>query len=234
MEQMPYSEACSTAEIAAVERRPSNVDITTSDWQQKLPVLAGDGVILRELRLSDAPTLLMMLTIEEVTRFISPPPTSVEGFERFIRWTHEKRAAGQYVCLGVVPDGYDTAIGIFQVQLIDRQAGTAEWGFVIGSPFWGSGLFQKGAELTMRLAFEVLGVGRLEARSAVANVRGNAALRKLGAVREGVLPGSLLRNGVYLDQNVWTILEEEYDLRQAPDGVDVATRRVIPPKVIRH
>ena len=34
-------------------------------------------------------------------------------------------------------------------------------------------------------AFETVGVHRLEARSAVANGRGNGALRKMGAVQEG-------------------------------------------------
>jgi hypothetical protein len=46
---------------------------------------------MRELRREDAPTLLAMLTTEEVSRFITPPPTTVEGYERFIAWTHRER-----------------------------------------------------------------------------------------------------------------------------------------------
>ena len=46
---------------------------------------------LRELRASDAPSLFAMLTTEEVTRFISPPPTTVEGFVKFIAWTIRER-----------------------------------------------------------------------------------------------------------------------------------------------
>ena len=110
---------------------------TTSDWRQALPVLTGSMVTLRELRLSDAPSLLAMLSTEEVSRFISPPPTTVEGFERFIAWTHLERAA-------------------------------------------------------------------------VANGRGNGALRKVGAVQEGVLRKSFLRNGEYLDQTLWTILDDDW------------------------
>ncbi|MDP2054589.1 MAG: hypothetical protein Q8L75_13195, partial [Acidobacteriota bacterium] len=58
--------------------------VTTSDWKAGLPVMAGTSFSMRELRLEDAATLLAMLTTEEVSRFISPPPTTVEGFERFI------------------------------------------------------------------------------------------------------------------------------------------------------
>ena len=114
---------------------------TTSDWRQSLPVLTGTGFTLRELRLSDAPSLLALLTTEEVSRFISPPPSTVDGFERFIRWAQRERAAGNYVCFGIVPDGSDVAIGIFQLRQLEPGFATAEWGFALGSSFWGTGLF---------------------------------------------------------------------------------------------
>ena len=154
----------------------------TSDWRKQLPVLAGRQVRLRELRASDAPSLFALLTTEEVARFISPPPTTVEGFERFIAWTLRQRAAGTYACFAVTVAGQDTAIGIFQVRETEPGFATAEWGFALGSPFWGLGIFEEGAELVLRFVFETLGVHRLEARAALRNGRGNGALRKVGAV----------------------------------------------------
>ena len=71
-------------------------------------------------------------------------------------------------------------------------------------------MFVDGAKLMVDFAFEVLGVHRLEARAALKNGRGNGALRKLGAVQEGVLRRSFLRNGEYLDQALWTILQDEW------------------------
>jgi len=72
------------------------------------------------------------------------------------------------------------------------------------------GIFQEGAELVLRFAFETLGVHRLEARAALRNGRGNGALRKIGAVQEGVLRKSFLRNGEYLDQALYAIVEEDW------------------------
>jgi RimJ/RimL family protein N-acetyltransferase len=178
-------------------------------WRESLPVLQANGITLRELRTSDAASLLSLLTSEEVTRFISPPPTTIEGFERFIQWAHRERQAGRYICFAVVPDGYDTAVGLFQIRQLDPTFGTAEWGFAIGSGFWGSGLFVSGANLVIDFAFEVIGVHRLEARAAVENGRGNGALRKIGAVQEGILRKAFLRNGRYLDQSLWAILPED-------------------------
>ena len=80
-----------------------------------------------------------MLTTEEVSRFISPPPTTVEGFERFITWARAERAAGRYACFAVVPQGMTTAIGLFQVRQLEPDFATAEWGFALGSEYWGIG-----------------------------------------------------------------------------------------------
>jgi len=44
----------------------------------------------------------------------------------------------------------------------------------------------------------------------VKNGRGNGALRKVGAVQEGLLRRSFLRDGQYLDQVLWTILESDW------------------------
>ena len=90
-----------------------------TDWRQVLPVLSNGVLSLRELRISDAEALLELLTQEEVSRFISPPPTTVEGFERFIAWARQERSAGRYICFAVVPHCTDTAIGIFQVRQLD-------------------------------------------------------------------------------------------------------------------
>jgi len=213
MEKMPYSvemdrQMVSTQVMASVQYQTP--DVVSSDWRNRLPVLTNKQVVLRELRASDAPSLFAMLTTEEVARFISPPPTTVEGFERFIAWTLRQRSAGTYACFAVTLQGFDTAIGIFQVRETEPGFGTAEWGFAIGSAFWGTGVFQQGAELMLEFAFNTIGVHRLEARAAVLNGRGNGALLKMGAVQEGVLRKSFQRDGRFLDQVLYAILEDDW------------------------
>lgn len=208
MEKMPYRPELDLQEMVTTSSETQAV--VTSDWRAALPMLKSSQVVLRELRASDAASLLAMLTTEEVARFISPPPTTIEGFERFISWTHRQRAVGSYACFAVTVAGYDTAIGIFQIRELEPGFGTAEWGFAIGSAFWGTGVFREGAELVLGFAFDTLGVHRLEARAAVQNGRGNGALLKVGAVQEGVLRKSFLRNGRYYDQVLWAIVEDDW------------------------
>ena len=218
MEKMPFQanlqqeqrETAMTSLQPTTSSRTTPAAVTTSDWKAGLPVLPASTFTLRELRLEDAPSLLAMLTTEEVARFISPPPTTVKAFERFIAWTHRERQMGNYVCFAVVPHGMDTAIGLFQVRSLEPGFGSAEWGFALGSEYWGTGIFVEGARMVLDFAFDVVGAHRLEARAAVANGRGNGALRKIGAVQEGVLRRSFLRHGQYHDQVLWGILAEDW------------------------
>jgi RimJ/RimL family protein N-acetyltransferase len=192
-----------------------------TDWRQGLPALKGAQVTLRDLQLSDAPSLLALVTPVEVARFISEPPTTVAGFERFIIWAHRERIAGHFACFAIVPNGCDTAVGVFQVRLLERGSATAEWGFALGSAYWGTGLFTDGARLVLEFAFHVMGLHRLEARSVAHNHRGCAALRKLGAVPEMLLRRSFVRNGESLDQILWAILAEDWR-----GGAAVAARTI--------
>ncbi|HYE85467.1 MAG TPA: GNAT family protein [Vicinamibacterales bacterium] len=186
----------------------------STDWQAGLPLLVGTNFTLRELRFEDAASLYASLTTEEVARFISPPPTNVEGFERFIQWTQTERAAGRFICFGIVPNGQATAVGMFQLRALDSSFQAAEWGFALDFMYWGTGIFAESAKKVVDFAIDVVGTLRLEARAALANGRGNGALAKLGAVKEGVLRRSFVRNGVHHDQALWAIVAEEWLLRR--------------------
>ena len=205
MEQMPYQSHLESTPLPASIQVPST---GTTDWRAGLPRLTGNLVSLRELRASDAPSLFAALSCEQVARFISPPPATVEGFGRFISWAIRQRQAGQYVCFAIVPHGSQHPVGIFQIRSLEPAFGTAEWGFALAPECWGTGMFVDGAELVIDFAFEVLGSHRLEARATLTNGRGNGALRKLGAMQEAILRRSFLRNGEYVDQALWTILPD--------------------------
>ncbi len=196
-------------DAAAVANAHVNVNVD-ADWTTGLPVLKGRTMMLRELVKSDSLSLLSMLSSEEVAKFISPPPTTPQGFEKFITWAQRERQAGNQFTFGMVPEGCDHAVGLVQVRAIAPRFSVAEWGFAVGSEFWGTGMFLASARMTLDFAFQHTAVNRLEARAVVQNARGNGALRKLGAVQEGVLRGSLLKDGKYLDQIMWSILSQDW------------------------
>jgi len=205
METMPYQFGMEDAiDTATLE--------PTSGWRAGLPALAGAGVTVRELRASDASSLYALLTTEEVARFISPPPKTVQAFEQFIMWSHIRRAQGHYVCFGIVPDGEDAAVGIIQIQLTADEP--PEWGFVMGSPFWGTGLFVEAATAVLDFAFRHMGLEQLAARAGVDNGRGNGALRKVGAVRKEFIANGFVGNGCVRAQYYWTVTRADRSQRK--------------------
>ena len=163
---------------------------------ESCPTIVGKGLTLRGLRLSDAASLLAMLSTEEVARFLSPPPTTVEGFERFIKWTDRKRQEGTYVCFAVVPAGMDMAVGFFQVRALDAEFRTAEWGFALGKAVLGHRVCSSRARRTRSTSRSARSASPASRRAPpLRNGRGNGALRKIGAMHEAVLRRSFHRHG---------------------------------------
>jgi RimJ/RimL family protein N-acetyltransferase len=186
-----------------------------SNWRRSLPTLGSDRTVLRGLVAADAPSLLANLSDQEVLRYLAAAPATVDGFKRFIRWTQGERRRGTHLCYGVVPRGAGCVIGVMQVWPVERDYSVAEWGFALGRTYWGTGLFVDAAREFLRFAFVSLGVKRLEARAAAMNSRGNGALRKLGATREGVLRSAFQARHARLDQVMWSILSADWASRHA-------------------
>ncbi len=187
-----------------------------SAWREGLPQLVGQKVTLREPQLSDAAALVEALSSPEVGRFMTPPPASVRGFEHFIAWIQGERRAGRCFCLALLPAGSDRPVGLIQMRALDPSFVTAEWGFALDPRHWGTGLFIESARIAVDFAFRYLPILRLEARSSVANERGNGVMRKLGAVPEGTLRQSLEHASQRVDQVLWAMLGEEWLRAPAP------------------
>ncbi|HXH05620.1 MAG TPA: GNAT family protein [Vicinamibacterales bacterium] len=193
--------------------------------RRALPVLASADVVLREPVASDARSLARHLGAADVQRYLPPGPSTEAEFRRFIRWAVRERKGGRHLTFAlVVPAGSrfadrsappGRAVGLFQLWPLDPAFETVELGFALGRAFWGTGLFQEAARLLVDFAVERLGVGRLEARAAADNARGNAALRRLGAVPEGVLRRCFTCRAGRLDHVLWSILAEEWPARRA-------------------
>jgi len=203
--------------------------VTPVPWTHHVPTVVGALVSVREVECSDAAALYELLADPAVSAHVSAPPPSMLAFAGFIRWAIQQRQRGESICFGIVPHGLHSAIGIVQVRALEPSFSTAEWGFAIGAPFWGTGAFIDAANLVARFAFEQMGVHRLEARAVVENGRGNGALKKLGAAPEGQLARGFKRRNGYDDQFLWSVNASEYQqpaLVPEPFSADRATRQI--------
>jgi [ribosomal protein S5]-alanine N-acetyltransferase len=179
-------------------------------WTDRLPRLRGDLTTLREVAASDVHALFTLFSDPMVTAYMAPPPPTPAKFAGFVAWSHREREQGHGLCFGIVPDGMTAAVGIFQVRSLDSMLSSAEWGFVLSAHFWSTGVFCDAANVLVEFAFKTMHVNRLEARIALRNRRGRAAVQKLGARFESTLAASS-QEGIPRDpEAVWTLCERDW------------------------
>src|SRR5918993_3760171 len=156
-------------------------------WTDGVPPMRGDLTTIREVAASDVYTLFTLLSNPAVSAYMAPPPPTLAKFAGFVEWSHQQRSKGHGVCFGIVPDGMTAAVGILQVRL-EPASSDAEWGFVLSTQFWSTGVFSDAANALVEFVFTTMHVERLEARIALRNQRAQAAVNKLGARFETTRP----------------------------------------------
>ena len=184
--------------------------ISVSSWRDELPTLTARTVTLREPAPSDLGPLVDLLSLGDATRFGLDEPVSDVAVQQFIERVVRDRAAGLSFTYVITLSATRTVVGLMQVRQLDPAFEAAEWECTIAPSSRSSGVFLEAARLVGSFAFGSVGAHRLEARVLLRNGRANGALRKLGAVQEGILRRSLRLGGEYLDQVLWSMLKEDW------------------------
>jgi RimJ/RimL family protein N-acetyltransferase len=179
-------------------------------WRDELPTLSGRVVVLREPVNQDLGPLVDLLSLGDATRFGLDEPVSEVGVLELIERFARERASGVAFTFVITLATARTIVGLVQVRQLDPSFEAAEWECTVAPSSRGSGIFLEAARLVGSFAFGTIGTHRLEARVLSQNGRANGALRKLGAVQEGVLRRSVRRAGEYFDQVLWSLLKEDW------------------------
>jgi RimJ/RimL family protein N-acetyltransferase len=185
-------------------------NILTSTWRTELPTLTGRSVTLREVAAQDLAALVDVLSVEDATRFGNEGPLSDLAVQELIDRALRDRAAGHAFTYIITLTASRVLVGLVQVRQLDPGFEAAAWECTIAPSSRGTGVFLDSARLVGSFAFGTVGTHRLEARVLLQNGRANGALRKLGAVQEGILRRSLRRHGEYFDQVLWSLLKEDW------------------------
>jgi len=163
-----------------------------------LPVLARDGIRLREVHLSDAAALTALFQLPEVSKHLDPPPATAADFGAWIALSQSRRADGRAACYTLLTGKKEDVTGLF-MALRFEEYDRAEIGFAMAPHLWGTGVFRTSIDLYLDFLFGEFGVKTLIGKTHVTNVRALGAMRKVGAkvIEQNV------RNGHA--EYVWTI-----------------------------
>jgi N-acetyltransferase len=183
---------------------------TGHEWRQRLPVLTARTVTLREPTVMDHADVYELLSVADATRFGLEDPVTEVAVMALLERVARERAAGQSFTYLITLTGAQTVVGLMQVRQLDFGFETAECESTLAPSARGTGAFLEAARLVGSFLFGTVGTYRLECRVPVHNGRANGALRKLGAVEEGVLRRSLRRGNHYEDQVLWSLLKDDW------------------------
>jgi RimJ/RimL family protein N-acetyltransferase len=183
---------------------------TVCNWRVGLPTLSARLVSLREAASYDLSALVDLLSLSDATRFGIDEPLTKLTVQRLLERVVPDRTTGVGFTYVVTLNTSRSVVGLTQVRQLDPAFEAAEWECTLAPSARGSGVFLETARLVGSFTFESVGAHRLEARVLLENGRANGAMRKLGAVQEGILRRSMRRHDEYLDQVLWSMLKEEW------------------------
>jgi RimJ/RimL family protein N-acetyltransferase len=133
-------------------------------------------------------------------------------------------ADGRYVAWATIALDTGRAVGSTRFGDIDMPSERVEIGWTFLAPSrWRTAINSEAKLLQLRYAFDDLGAGRVGLKTDARNLRSQAAIERLGGVREGVLrrhmrlPDGFIRDSVYYSilRDEWPAVRDRLEVRLA-------------------
>lgn len=166
-------------------------------------------VRIRHLRKQDAERLSKLANNKKIwdnLRDYMPFPYTLEdafGFIDFVSKDEKNNAFA--ICVG------DELVGIMGYNIqSDIYRESAEIGYWIGEEYWGKGITSKALTLAVDHAFQKSDVRRLFTAVFEGNDASMKVLEKAGFKKEGRARKSIIKNGIYLDEIKFGLLNPKY------------------------
>jgi len=176
-----------------------------------IPELETERLLLRAMRVSDAPDMFEYAKNPDVTEYLLWRPHTDIGYTRsYLEYLGGRYRVGGCYEWAVVHKGERRMIGTCGFARIDTAHNCAELGYVLNPAYHGQGLMHEAATRVLRFGFRVLGLHRIEARHMLGNEASRHVMERLGMQFEGVKRQSMLVKGAYRDIATCAILASEF------------------------
>ena len=181
-------------------------------------VLEGKVVRLEPLRMEHAEGLFAIAQNDEMWQYLAyETPRSLDDIHRFITIAHQNTERGTDVPFTIVHLPDNRIVGSTRYMEIVPHDHCLEIGWTwIARDLWRTVINTEAKYLLLRHAFEVLDANRVQLKTDLRNTRSQAAIARLGAVREGILREHRIVKGNYRRSSVmFSILDYEWPAAKA-------------------
>jgi ribosomal-protein-alanine N-acetyltransferase len=166
---------------------------------------------LRPLRSDDAAGLLRIYSDPEFVRYWNCAAwTSLDQATALIEDDQREIAKGERLRLGIFLRGQDTLVGTCSLFHLSEQCRRAEVGYGIAPAYWRQGFMFEAVGALLALAFDELGMHRLEADIDPRNTASARSLEKLGFQREGLLRERWIVGAEISDSAIYGLLARDW------------------------
>lgn len=182
-----------------------------SNLFKKIPDLTTERLILRKIRLTDAPDMFEYSKDPDVTKYLLwDPHPNVEHTRNYIDYLQDRYRDGKYYDWAVVVRATGKMIGTcgFSALCLDHRS--AEVGYVLNPAFRGQGYAGEALCAVLEFAFRRMQLNRVEARCVVENEPSERVMQKVGMQFEGIARSALFVKGSFRDIKIYSMLRDEY------------------------
>ena len=169
-----------------------------------IPSLTTERLVLREVRMSDAPELFAMRSDPEVMRLVHrAPAANIDDAIAFITRLQDGQRANTCAQWAITLKGSDACIGVVGTWRIELEHHRGELGYTLAREHWGKGIMSEAIAAVMDHAFGVFKLHSAEAWTDPRNTGSIRALEKNGFVREAYFKENIFWGDVFCDQVVY-------------------------------
>jgi [ribosomal protein S5]-alanine N-acetyltransferase len=173
--------------------------------------LATGRLDLRPMRMDDAESLFRIYSDPQFARYWSAEPwTSLSQASAQIENDLREMAAGERLRLGIFLRSRSVLIGTCSLFQLVPSCRRAELGYGIAREHWRHGYMFEAVSALVKLAFDDVGLNRLEADVDPRNTASVRSLEKLGFKHEGHLRERWIVGGETSDSAIYGLLAREY------------------------
>ena len=172
------------------------------------PDLQTERLLLRQISLSDAPSVQLLRSNEEVMKYINRPLTlTLEEAESWVGIVLDTLAKNEgitwCICLKELPEQHIGSIGLWRIE---KENYRAEIGYMLDPMMQGKGIMYEAIEKVVEYGFQVLKLHSIEGQLDPRNIASGSVLKKAGFVQEALFKENYFLRGKFADTAVYSIL----------------------------
>lgn len=172
----------------------------------EIPIIRTDKIMMRPFEETDLENVFNGLSNPEVIRYYGVSYDSMEACKEQMRWYKELQQNNTGAWWAICSLDNKVFYGASGVSGYSEKHHKAEIGYWLLPEFWSSGIITTAASLVCLYAFELFPLHRIEAIIEPENTSSKKVMQKLGFHYEGTMRDAEIKNGKYIDLEMYSRL----------------------------